>query len=89
VPTLEEAGLPVTAIVAYGLTAPARTPLPVVAQLRSAMDELMKDKTFTEHFRELGFELDPLIGDAYRDFIVKDLDQWRGVAKAAAIKLEN
>jgi tripartite-type tricarboxylate transporter receptor subunit TctC len=89
VPTLEEAGLPVTAIVAYGLTAPARTPLPVVARLRSAMDELMKDKAFTEHFRELGFELDPLIGDAYRDFIVKDLEQWRGVAKAAAIKIEN
>ena len=89
VPTLEEAGLPVTAIVAYGLTAPARTPLPVVARLRGAMDELMKDKAFTEHFRELGFELDPLIGDAYRDFIVKDLEQWRGVAKAAGIKIEN
>jgi hypothetical protein len=53
------------------------------------MDELTKDKTFTDHFTELGFELDPLIGDAYRDFIVKDLEQWRGVAKAAAIKIDN
>jgi hypothetical protein len=53
------------------------------------MDERMKEKTFTDRFNELGFELDPLIGDAYRDFIVQDLEQWRGVAKAAAIKTEN
>jgi tripartite-type tricarboxylate transporter receptor subunit TctC len=75
--------------VAYGLTAPARTPPSIVARLRIAMDKLMKNKTFTDHFEELGFELDPLIGDAYRDFIVKDLEQWRGVAKAAAIKIDN
>ena len=89
VPTLEETGLPVSAVVAYGLTAPARTPPSVVARLRVTMDELTKDKAFADHFQELGFELDPLIGDAYRDFIVKDLEQWRGVAKAAAIKIDN
>jgi tripartite-type tricarboxylate transporter receptor subunit TctC len=89
VPTLEETGLPVSAVVAYGLTAPARTPPAIVARLRAAMDEVMKDRTFTDRFTELGFELDPLIGDADRDFIVKDLELWRGVAKAAAIKIEN
>jgi tripartite-type tricarboxylate transporter receptor subunit TctC len=89
VPTLPETGPPVSAVVAYGLTAPARTPPSIVARLRGAMDELMRDRTFTDHFKELGFELDPLIGDAYRDFIVKDLEQWRGVARAAAIKIEN
>ncbi len=31
----------------------------------------------------------PLIGDDYRDFIVKDLDKWRAVAKAGNIKIEN
>jgi tripartite-type tricarboxylate transporter receptor subunit TctC len=89
VPTLEETGLPVTAVVAYGLSAPARTPPVIVTRLRTAMDELMKDKAFTDRFRELGFELDPLIGDAYRDFVVKDLEQWRSVAKAAAVKIDN
>src|SRR5262245_25425919 len=89
VPTLEESGLPVSAVVAYGLTAPARTPPSIVARLRTAMGELMKDKSFTDRFEEFGFELDPLIGDAYRDFIVKDLEQWRGVANAAAIKIDN
>ncbi len=88
VPTLEESGLKVSAVVAYGLTAPARTPPAIVARLRTAMDEVMKDKAFTDRFRDLGFELDPLIGDAWRDFVLKDLEQWRGVAKAAAIKLD-
>jgi tripartite-type tricarboxylate transporter receptor subunit TctC len=89
VPTLVETGLPVSAVVAYGLTAPVRTPPAIVARLRAAMDELMRDRTFADRFTELGFELDPLIGDAYRDFVVKDLELWRGVAKAAAIKIEN
>jgi hypothetical protein len=35
------------------------------------------------------YESDHLIGDAYKDFIVKDLEQWRAVAKAANIKIEN
>jgi tripartite-type tricarboxylate transporter receptor subunit TctC len=89
VPTLQETGLNVTAVVAYGLTAPAHTPAPIVSRLRSTFDAVTKDKAVTDHFRELGFELEPLIGDAYRDFIVKDLAQWRSVAKAAGIKIEN
>jgi tripartite-type tricarboxylate transporter receptor subunit TctC len=89
VPTLQEAGLPVTAVVAYGLTAPARTPGPVLARLRQALAETTSDKAVADHFRALGIDLTPLIGDAYRDFIVKDLEQWRGVAKAANVRIEN
>ena len=37
----------------------------------------------------LGYETDLQLGDAYKDFIVKDLEQWRRVAKAANIKIEN
>jgi tripartite-type tricarboxylate transporter receptor subunit TctC len=89
VPTLQEAGLAVTAVVAYGLTAPARTPEPVLARLRQALAETTSDKAVADHFRALGIELTPLIGNAYRDFIVKDLEQWRGVAKAANVRIEN
>jgi tripartite-type tricarboxylate transporter receptor subunit TctC len=89
VPTLQEAGLAVTAVVAYGLTAPARTPEPVLARLRQAVLEVTRDKAVADHFGALGIELTPLIGDAYRDFILKDLEQWRGVAKAANVRIEN
>jgi hypothetical protein len=53
------------------------------------MTELIEDKAVVERLRVLGYESDHLIGDAYKDFIVKDLEQWRAVAKAASIKIEN
>ena len=48
----------------------------------------MSDQAFTDRLYSLGFEVRPLIGDDYRDFIVKDLDKWRAVAKAGNIKIE-
>jgi tripartite-type tricarboxylate transporter receptor subunit TctC len=89
VPTLQETGLNVTTIVSYGLSAPTGTPEPILAWLRKAMTELIEDKAVVERLRGLGYESDHLIGDAYRDFVVKDLEQWRAVAKAANIKIEN
>jgi len=89
VPTLQEAGLNVTTIVSYGLSAPTGTPEPILARLRKVMTEMVEDKAVVERLRVLGYESDHLIGDAYRDFIVKDLEQWRAVAKAANIKIEN
>jgi tripartite-type tricarboxylate transporter receptor subunit TctC len=89
VPTLQEAGLNVTTIVGYGLSAPAGTPEPILARLKTAITEMIGDKAVAERLSGLGYETDLQIGDAYRDFIVKDLEQWRGVAKAANIKIEN
>lgn len=89
VPTLREAGLNVTAIVAYGLTAPVRIPEPVRARLTQAMTELTSDRALADQLRGIGLDVDPLIGNAYRDFIVRDLEQWRAVGKAANIRIEN
>ena len=47
------------------------------------------DAAFTDHLFSLGYEVRPLIGDDYRDFIVKDLEKWRAVARAGDIKIEN
>ena len=49
----------------------------------------MNDAGFTDHLFSLGYEVRPLIGDDYRDFIVKDLEKWRAVARAGDIKIEN
>ena len=70
-------------------SAPAGTPEPILARLRKVMTEMIEDKAVVERLRVLGYESDHLIGDAYKDFIVKDLEQWRAVAKAANIKIEN
>ena len=88
VPTLQEAGVNVTTIVNYGLSAPAGTPEPVLARLKQAVSEIINDKAMAERLHGLGYETDLLIGDAYKEFIVKDLEQWRRVAKAANIKID-
>ncbi len=88
VPTLREVGVNGTAVICYGLLAPAKTDPQIVARLRGTLSDMMRDQAFTDRLYALGFEVRPLIGDDYRDFIVKDLDKWRAVAKAGNIKIE-
>lgn len=89
VPTLREVGVNGTAVICYGLLAPAKTDPQIVARLRGTLSDMMRDQAFTDHLYALGFEVRPLIGDDYRDFIVKDLDKWRAVAKAGNIKMRS
>jgi len=89
VPTLKEAGLNVSTIVGYGLSAPAGTPETVLARLKQGIVDMMNDKALIARLGELGYETDLQLGDAYRDFILKDLEQWRQVGKAANIRIDN
>ena len=89
VPTLREFGVPVTTQVFFGLLAPAGTPEPIVARLRREVGEIAKDAAVLERLRTLGYPTAYLDGPAYRDTILKDLEQWRGVAKAAKIEITN
>jgi tripartite-type tricarboxylate transporter receptor subunit TctC len=88
VPTLKESGLNVSTIVGYGLNAPAKTPDPVLDKLRQGLSSIMRDKAVIDRLSSLGYETDLQLGDAYRDFILKDLAQWRAVAKAANIRID-
>jgi tripartite-type tricarboxylate transporter receptor subunit TctC len=88
VPTLKEAGLNVSTIVGYGLVAPAGTPEPALAKLKQSISNMMKDQAVIARLNDLGYETELQLGDAYRDFILKDLEQWRSVAKAANISLD-
>jgi tripartite-type tricarboxylate transporter receptor subunit TctC len=88
IPTLKETGLNVSTIVGYGLSAPANTPEPILAKLKQGIANIMKDKSLLARLSELGYETDLQLGDAYRDFILKDLEQWRSVAKAANIRID-
>ena len=89
VPTLQESGVPVTTQVFFGLLAPAGTPEPIVARLRKEVGEIAKDAAVVERLRTLGYPATYLDGPVYRDTILKDLEQWRGVAKAANIQITN
>jgi tripartite-type tricarboxylate transporter receptor subunit TctC len=89
VPTLQESGLQVTVQVFFGLLAPAHTPAPILARLRKEMAEIAMDPAVIDRLRVLGYPPDYLTGDAYRAVILKDLEQWRAVAKAANIQVGN
>ena len=89
IPTLMESGVKGSAVVAYGLTAPAKTDAQIVERLTRAMSEMMADSAFSDRMYQMGFELRPLIGDDYRKFIVGDLEKWRAIARAGNIKIEN
>ncbi|MEX2036567.1 MAG: tripartite tricarboxylate transporter substrate binding protein [Xanthobacteraceae bacterium] len=88
VPTLQEVGLPVTVQVFFGLLAPKNTPEPIVARLRKEIAEIAKEPAVVERLRTLGYPAGYLDGAAYRDTIMKDLELWRGVAKAANVKID-
>jgi tripartite-type tricarboxylate transporter receptor subunit TctC len=88
VPILNEAGLNVSSIVGYGLSAPASTPETVLTKLKQGISNMMKDKALLARLSEMGYETDLQLGDAYRDFILKDLEQWRSVAKAANVRID-
>jgi len=88
VPTVKEAGLNVSTIVGYGMLAPTGTPEPVLAKLTQGVSNMMQDKAMIARMNELGYETDLQLGDAYRDFILQDLEQWRKVAKAANISID-
>jgi len=88
VPTLEEAGLSgVVVVVWYGILAPAGTPEPVLARLRTEVADILKDPKVTAKLDQLGYQISYLPGNEFRDYILGDLEQWKKVAREANVKL--
>ena len=87
-PTLAEAGLPNLSITLWwGLMVPAATPEPVLARLRGATAEMRKDPATLEGMRKLGYDSQYLPHDAFRAFVLQDMEQWGRAAKSANIEL--
>ena len=87
-PTLEEAGLRgVVVVVFYGILAPAGTPEPVLARLRTEVADILKDPKVTTRLDQLGYQVSYLPGDEFRNYILGDLEQWKKVARDANVKL--
>jgi tripartite-type tricarboxylate transporter receptor subunit TctC len=85
VPTLREAGVPLDVTIFYGILAPAGTPEPILARLRKEFSAMLKDPKIVERFDKLGYQPDYIEGDAFKDFVVKDLEQWRNAARSANV----
>jgi tripartite-type tricarboxylate transporter receptor subunit TctC len=88
-PTLDEtAAKGYEALAWYGLLAPRGTPPEIVAKVRTALQGILKDPAFHERFVAQGFDVRDETGEAFRDFIRKDVDKWRDVVKASGATLD-
>jgi tripartite-type tricarboxylate transporter receptor subunit TctC len=90
VPTMTEAGFPGFEDVGawFGIVAPAGTPPAVVARLNQAIDKSLARPETRERIAGMG--VIPVGGgpEVFRTFLVKDLERWSTLIKAAGIKGE-
>jgi tripartite-type tricarboxylate transporter receptor subunit TctC len=89
VPTMIEAGVPgYDAASWYGLLAPAATPRAIINRLNAETVQVLRMDDVRE--RLIGQGLDP-VGNSPQEFaarIGEEIAKWRGVVKAAGVKLE-
>jgi len=88
VPTLKESGIAVTMTQWYGLAAPAGTPREVVDTLARAVQASLKQPAVLQVYRADGAHEASLQGDAFRDFIVKDIANYKRAVERGNLKAE-
>jgi len=89
VPTVAEQGYPsVLAVGSIGIGAPANTPAPILDKLAAEVDRLLAEPVIVEKLKSLFFVPAPERRGAYGSFIAAEIDRWRGVVKAADIKID-
>jgi tripartite-type tricarboxylate transporter receptor subunit TctC len=88
-PTLAESALPgFEVVVWHGLWAPKGTPKPIVDKLAAALQEGLKDPTFTARMAELGANIAPADRakpDALRAHAKSEIDRWTPIIKKAGV----
>ncbi len=88
VPTLKESGIDVVMTQWYGLAAPAGTPKDVVDKLTQAVATAMKDPELMRVYRADGAQESSLTGAAFRDFIVRDMNNYKQAVQRGNLKGE-
>jgi tripartite-type tricarboxylate transporter receptor subunit TctC len=87
VPTLAEAGYPkLEALQWVGLLAPAKTPKDVIAKLNSTLRDLLAMPEVKAKFEAQGITPVSSTPDEFQALIVREIKQWKEVAKTAGIK---
>lgn len=88
IPTLKESGVPVSVTQWYGLAAPAGTPKDVVDTLSRAVQAALKQPSVLQVYRADGAHEASLQGDAFRDFIVKDMANYKRAVERGNLRAE-
>lgn len=89
VPTMKESGYP--ELVSYswfGLSAPARTPAPIVERLATEMQVVLKHPDVVKRWEEIGAESSTMTPAEYSAFVKTELEKATAAVKASGAKPE-
>ena len=87
VPTFEEQGIAGLEIVGWhGAYAPVRTPAPIVATLRQAVQQAAKSKVVRDYFAASGAEPLDLAGEEFAAFQRAEFDKWGAAVREAGLQ---
>ena len=89
VPTMKESGYP--ELISYswfGLSAPARTPAPIVERIAREMQVVLKLPDVVKRWEEIGAESSTKTPAEYGAFVKAELEKWTPVVKASGAKPE-
>jgi tripartite-type tricarboxylate transporter receptor subunit TctC len=88
-PTVGQAGLPEMEVsLLIGVLGPAGIPSSIVERLGKEIAAMAKDAKSIERIRGAGLEPVYVDSAAMKDYMVRDIDRWKSVAKSANISLE-
>jgi tripartite-type tricarboxylate transporter receptor subunit TctC len=88
VPTMEEAGADVDAVLWSGIFAPRKTPSGIVKKLEGELMRIVKDPDIVARLKPLGIQP---VGNSSAEFsqiLASDIARWNAVAKAGNIRIE-
>ena len=87
VPTISENALPGFDVgVWFGIAAPARTPSEITARLEKELGEITRLPDVQKRLTALGYDLDFVAGDRFRDLISADHKRYGTVIREAGIE---
>jgi tripartite-type tricarboxylate transporter receptor subunit TctC len=89
VPTVAESGVPgFEASSWFGLVAPAKTPVPVLAKLEGEVEAILKMPDVQKRFTELGAEPGKISGDAFGKYLADETVKWAKIIRASGVTMD-
>ncbi len=89
VPSMSESGIPDFEVLSFfGLSAPAKTPEPILEKLNRAMVEISKREETKKRLADMGLVPIPQTREEMTTFIINEIEKWRPIVKAAGAKID-
>ncbi|MBY4594133.1 tripartite tricarboxylate transporter substrate binding protein [bacterium BD-1] len=89
VPTLKEQGVNVAMTQWYGLAAPKGTPAEVIEHITRAVKQSLKSADLLKVYRADGAQESELGGVSFRDFVVRDISNYKAAAVRGDLKTQS